>query len=394
MKYNTYKTRLAGQSFPYACLDKELFYQNIATNLKRSGDKKIRIASKSIRCTEVMRMILDYDQQFQGVMTYHGREALFLLQESFDDLLMGYPIVELPLLHQLGEAVKKGKTICLMADHENHLAMINEVGVALKTPMPVCLDIDLSDNYPGLRFGVWRSSLTSVDALASLLAKLPQFPYVRIEGMMGYEAQIAGVGDQLVGYQLKSQVIHWLKKRSIPRLQKRRQEAVDLIHAQGIKLRFVNGGGTGSLESTCQEDTVTEVTVGSGFYNSHLFDYYRNFQLQPALFYAIPIVREAVAGVYTCHGGGFIASGGVEASKAPQVYLPDGGILDPLEGAGEVQTPIRFKDKQVKLAIGDPVFLRHAKAGELCERFNQIILLEETGLRELPTYRGQGQSFG
>lgn len=393
-KYNSYKERLAGLSFPYACLDKDLLYQNIATNLSRAGEKKIRIASKSIRCTAVMRMVLEYDEQFQGIMTYHGKEALFLSEQGFDDLLMGYPIGEEALLMQLGEAIKKGKTICLMADHVDHLTLINRVGKTLKLAIPVCLDIDLSDNYPGLRFGVWRSSLTTLNALEVLLDQLKQFPYVQLDGIMGYEAQIAGVGDKVVGNGLKNRAIRWLKQRSIPRVRKRRSEALQLIQKKGYQLRFVNGGGTGSLETTSQEEGVTEVTVGSGFFNSHLFDYYQQFQLQAALFYAIPLVRKPAAGVYTFHGGGYIASGGIEAVKAPRVYLPEDGKLDPLEGAGEVQTPIRFKHKNIDLSIGDPLFLRHAKAGELCERFNELVVLDTKGFKMVPTYRGQGQNFG
>jgi len=40
------------------------------------------------------------------------------------------------------------------------------------------------------------------------------------------------------------------------------------------------------------------------------------------------------------------------------------------------------------------VYFRHAKAGELCERFASLHLLEgERILEQAPTYRGEGQSF-
>jgi len=272
--------------------------------------------------------------------------------------------------------------------------MINEVGKKLNVKMPVCVDIDLSDNYPGLRFGVWRSGISNLHQLETFLGHLKQTDYVQLDGLMGYEAQVAGVGDNVVGNTLKNTVVRWLKQRSIKHLRKLREEAVELIASQGHQLRFVNGGGTGSLESTAPEPAVTEVTIGSGFYAPHLFDYYQNFELSPALFYAIPIVRKPTSDVYTCHGGGFIASGGIEQIKAPIVYLPQTGKLDKMEGAGEVQTPIRFGKLGTTLQIGDPIFLRHAKAGELCERFNKIIFLENEGLLEVPTYRGDGQSFG
>ncbi|HET8883170.1 MAG TPA: amino acid deaminase/aldolase, partial [Solimonas sp.] len=74
-------------------------------------------------------------------------------------------------------------------------------------------------------------------------------------------------------------------------------------------------------------------------------------------------------------------------------FLPPGLKLLPLEGAGEVQTPVRLP-KGTRLGLGEPVFFRHAKAGELCERFDKILLLRDGKLvGEAPTYRGQGQCF-
>lgn len=392
--YQYYKERLKGLAYPYAVLDVPLFYKNVQTNMKRAGDKKIRIASKSLRCVHTMKMILDYNAQFKGVMAYHGEEALYLAKEGFDDILMGYPIVSKPLLMAIGKAVKEGSQICMMVDSSVHLQLINEVGRQLKTPMPACIDIDLSDNYPGLRFGVWRSGIANLTDLELLLQQVKKSEYVQLEGVMGYEAQVAGVGDKLAGNGVKNVIIRNLKKQSIKRLRKRREAAIQLIRAEGFQLRFVNGGGTGSLETTSREAVVTEVTVGSGFYNAHLFDNYQSFQLAPALFYAIPVTRKPKPDVYTCHGGGFIASGAIEKTKAPVVHLPLNGSLDKHEGAGEVQTPVRFKKLEFDLQLGDPVFMRHAKSGELCERFNTIHLLDEESITAVNTYRGGQCSFG
>jgi len=162
----------------------------------------------------------------------------------------------------------------------------------------------------------------------------------------------------------------------VKKLQIKRREAVELIQSEGFQLEFVNGGGTGSLESTSQEEVVTEVTVGSGFYNAHLFDNYQNFNLHPALFYAIEVVRKPNPEIYTCHGGGFIASGAIEAAKAPQ------------------ESPIRFKHLKDSIEIGDPIFLRHAKSGELCERFQKLYVLDEKSQFEIATYRGSNCTFG
>ena len=46
------------------------------------------------------------------------------------------------------------------------------------------------------------------------------------------------------------------------------------------------------------------------------------------------------------------------------------------------------------LELGDPVIFRHAKAGELAERFNEYLLVAGDQLvGRAPTYRGLGQNY-
>ena len=271
--------------------------------------------------------------------------------------------------------------------HQEGLALEN-----LSVQIPVCLDIDLSQNYPGLRFGVCRSQVENEKTLLAFLTTLKKTKYIRLDGLMGYEAQIAGLGDFANGNFILDGIVRLLKQRALSKISPWRQKAVSIIQDQDFSLQFINGGGTGSLETTSKV-VVTEVTVGSGFFCPHLFDHYQNFKLHPALFYGLQIVRRPQKNIFTGHGGGVIASGGIDKKKEPIVHLPAGGQLDTNEGAGEVQTPIFFKDSEVALEIGDPVFLRHAKSGELCERFNKLVVLDG-GEKEVLTYRGLRQSFG
>ena len=133
--------------------------------------------------------------------------------------------------------------------------------------------------------------------------------------------------------------------------------------------------------------------MGSGFYSPALFDNYRDFRYLPAAGFAIEVVRRPRHSIYTCLGGGYVASGSAGPEKLPQPFLPYGARLLPLEGAGEVQTPIWYEGTE-QLNIGDPVFLRHAKAGELCERFTHLLLVTNgTVADEVTTYRGDGQCF-
>jgi D-serine deaminase-like pyridoxal phosphate-dependent protein len=134
---------------------------------------------------------------------------------------------------------------------------------------------------------------------------------------------------------------------------------------------------------------VTEITAGSGLYAPTLFDRYAEFTLTPAAMFALPVVRRPSGGVATLLGGGYHASGPAGADRLPEPYLPTGLRLDAREGAGEVQTPV-IGSGAAALRVGDRVYLRHAKAGELCERFDRLYLVSGGQVvDEVPTYRGE-----
>ncbi len=391
--YQYYKEVFRNESMPFAFVDLDLFDANGIALKRRAGIKKVRIASKSIRCTFLLKRIFEMDEQYQGIMAFTAPEAVFLSQQGFDDLLIAYPVWHETHLSAVCEELKKGKKLVLMTDQPAHIKRIQGIAAQHNVEALVCLDVDMSSEYPGIYFGVYRSSVNNVEKATKYLKAIKKSSNVRLVGVMGYEAQIAGLGDNAPGKQVMNGVIKRLKKRSIVELANRRAAIVRLIQDKGIELDFVNGGGTGSLETTREEELVTEVTVGSGFYSPGLFDNYTQFHHAPAAAYAIEVVRRPRKDIYTCSGGGYVASGAVGKDKAPVPYLPKGVELTANEGAGEVQTPIVYKGSE-KLKLGDPVFLRHSKAGELCERFNTLLLVSRGEIVErVPTYRGQGKCF-
>mgnify|MGYP002713010343 CR=1 FL=1 len=392
-RYQQYKKAFAKQPMPFAFVDMDLLDANIAQVLTRSGDKKIRVASKSVRSVAIVRYILASDTRFQGLMCFTAPEAVWLAEQGFTDLLVAYPTWEPTHITAVCHAIQQDQQITLMVDSEAHLSHIAAIAQKENVVVPLCLDLDMASDYGPIHFGVWRSAVRDVDTAVSLARQIADSPHLMLAGVMGYEAQIAGLGDANAQQKVMSRLIRTLKGRSIPEIAKRRGAIIETIQAEGIDLRFVNGGGTGSLHTTSQETAVTEVTAGSAFYAPLLFDHYRDFQFEPAAGYAIQIVRQPKPNIYTCLGGGYSASGQTGADKSPQPYLPQGATLDSNEGAGEVQTPIEY-DGSENLQLGDPIFMRHAKAGELCERFTQLLLLRNGRILEaVTTYRGDGQCF-
>ncbi len=391
--YAYYKDVFDGYPMPFAYLDLDLLEQNIRDVVAHAGDKKVRLASKSLRSVSVIKRILAASPTFQGVMSYTALEAVYLASQGIDDLLIGYPTWHADDIAAVARATSEGAHITLMIDSIEHVEQVEKVASTHGVRLPLCLDIDMATQFPGLHFGVWRSTLRTPEQARPVIERILTSSHVWLDGLMGYEAQIAGVGDNVAGQALKSMLVRQLKRYSLREIVARRTALVELVASYGQPLRFVNGGGTGSLHTTRMEPAVTEITVGSGFYSPTLFDSYRDFRYQPAAGFAIEIVRRPSPSRYTCLGGGYIASGGTGPEKQPRPYLPTGARLDPIEGAGEVQTPVRYKGT-IPLTLGDPIFMRHSKAGELCERFPHLLLVSDGTIKgKYTTYRGDGQCF-
>ena len=391
--YIRYSRILEGRNLPAALVDMDLVDANIRQVLAKAGPKSVRIATKSLRCEPLIRYILASDSRFQGLMCYTLPEALWLAERGFADILVAYPAAGRSELALAARSAAAGRPITLMADSYEHLDRIEAAAEAENTVVPVCLDLDLSSDFGALHFGVHRSGLKSSGPLVALARRAADSPRLAFDGIMGYEAQIAGLGDSVPGAGLKNAVVRLLKRLSIRELRNRRASVLDALRNAGLEPRFVNGGGTGSLTRSAEEPGLSEVTAGSAFFAPALFDNYRDFRFEPAAFYAVPIVRRPAGTIYTCLGGGYIASGVAAGDKSPKPYLPAGAALDPNEGAGEVQTPVHYSGP-IELGLGDPVFFRHAKAGELCERFLMLNLVRgEKIVDEVPTYRGEGKCF-
>ncbi|UZE96605.1 amino acid deaminase/aldolase [Alkalimarinus alittae] len=400
MNYLGYKNTLQGQTLPLAYVNLDYLEKNARAILDRAGDMPVRVVSKSLRSVDIIKRLLSFSPRFQGVMCFHPDEAAFLAEQGLDDLLVAYPSMQASAIESACKATLSGKTIVLMVDSPEHVELIARIAKQLGVVQPVCMDVDMSTSFPGIYFGVRRSPITTPDKAVKLYRTITKNASVKLDGVMGYEAQIAGVGEKTPGKELQNKAVPWLKRISIPILTRRRVSVVRALEQAGACLRFVNGGGTGSIDSTQLDPSVTELAVGSGFYSPHLFDYYNDFNYLPAAGFALEVSRNSGDGYVTCSGGGYIASGGVGIEKAPKPYLPEGFVLDENEGAGEVQTPLKRAPKKQSqnitsaLAHGDPVLFRHSKAGELCERFNELLLIKNGEVVDkCLTYRGHGKSF-
>jgi D-serine deaminase-like pyridoxal phosphate-dependent protein len=389
-RHRYYRQAIAGHPLPLAFVDLDAFDHNAGVLAGLAGGKPVRVATKSLRCVALLRRVLARSPGFAGLMAWAIPEAAFLCQQGFDDILVAYPSAQPGELRLAAELVASGKQVCVTVDSPAHLDVAAAAAAALNVRLPVCLDLDVSTDYRLLYFGTQRSPVRTAGQLHALAQEVIARPALRLDGVLAYEGQLAGLPDDVPGAGARSAVVRLLKRDSGRRLRQRRQVGVAGVRALAGGLRFVNGGGTGSLAATTADASVTELTAGSGLYAPTLFDGYRGLDLQPAAAYALAISRLPEPGIYTCHGGGYPASGPAGRDRLPLPWLPAGAALLATEGAGEVQTPVRYHGP-VPLAPGDPMFFRHAKAGELAERFASLHLIAGGRIvDQVPTYRGDG----
>lgn len=397
-RYDRLHRLLEGERLPCALVDLDAVDFNIDQLLRplAARGKGLRVASKSIRCVELLRHVVHAGgEQVRGVMGFSVEEAAFLVERGFDDVLVAYPSVQSSDSALLAELNAREVRVSIIVDSELQVQRLGAAGVERGSEIPLVVELDLS--YRPLRgavhLGVRRSPLRTAQSVVELARHIESQPGVAFWGVMGYEAHVAGMGDANPFTRAMNPLKKLVKRLSLGPIEKERATVARLLRECGIELHLFNGGGTGSIFTTSAEDAVTEVTVGSGFVCSHLFDYYESLALRPALLFVLQVVRNSDPDYVTCHGGGYVASGEPGLDRLPLPYLPPGLRLTRFEAAGEVQTPLRLPPGR-SLAPGDPVFFRHSKAGELAERFNEYLLVRgDEIVARVPTYRGEGMCF-
>jgi D-serine deaminase-like pyridoxal phosphate-dependent protein len=388
---------LAGIPLPAACVDLDAFDANIDRLFApvRAAKKRVRIASKSVRSPALMKHIAERGGDLViGYMTASASETAYYAENGVRDLLLAYPTVQPSDAALLASANRHG-TAAVVVDDEAQLAALADAARAAQTTIPIVLDIDTSWRPVGPRIhvGVRRSPLREPADVVALARRVVAHDALRFHGLLGYEAQIAGLPDRPHARRWSNPLVREMKRGSRPAVADQRARVVAALVAAGLAPAIVNGGGTGSVAWSSTDAALTEVAIGSGFLVGHLFDRYAGLALEPAIAFALQVTRRPTPGIVTCFGGGWPASGASGPDRLPLPVWPHGATLLGAEGAGEVQTPVVLP-RGTDLALGDAVLFRPAKSGELAERVAEYHLVRgERVVGTAPTYRGLGRTF-
>ncbi|WP_210443140.1 amino acid deaminase/aldolase [Nocardioides sp. SYSU D00065] len=377
---------------PIAVVDLDAFDANADDLARRAGGKPVRVASKSLRVPALIERALAHPG-FSGVLAYTVAEALWLHETGVsDDIVVAYPSVDAAALRRLTASPSAAAAITLMVDDPAHLDAIDATRSSRAVPVRVALDVDAGLRLGAQHVGPKRSPLFDTADVVAMARCVVEREGFRLVGVMTYEGQVAGVQDRVPGQRARSAVVRRLKQASMAQLTARRREIAAAL-AQVADLEFWNGGGSGSVEATAADDAVTEIAAGSGLLVPGVFDHYASFEPRPAAFFGLRVTRRPTAAIATVHGGGLVASGPTGADRSPLPWAPPGLRLTGLEGAGEVQTPLTGHPA-ASLGIGDLVWFRHAKSGELFEHVRDVHLVRgESVTGVVPSYRGCDRAF-
>ena len=390
-RWRRYRALTRGEALPCALVDLDAFEANVRALVEplRGSGKTLRVATKSVRCPDLVRRVMELAGPVaHGLMTYTAAETAYWADAGQQDLLLAYPVARPAEAGVVARTNAGGAVAAVVVDGPEHLELLAHAAREAGTVVPVVLELDVAWRPLGsvVHVGVRRSPLREPADVVALARRAAATAGLRFHGVMAYEAQLAGVADA-------GAAVRAMKAASHADVLKVRAAVAKALTQAGLAATVFNGGGTGTLAACAREDALTEVTAGSGFLDSHLFDNYRGLALEPAAYFALAVVRRPDARHVTCHGGGYVASGGAGRDRLPVPALPPGLRLLGLEGAGEVQTPVEV-GPDVMLELGDPVFFRHAKAGELAEHFKEYLLVRADRIEaRAPTYRGLGQCF-
>ncbi|MGO3328302.1 alanine racemase [Gordonia sp. (in: high G+C Gram-positive bacteria)] len=392
--------RHAGLDSPVIALDLDALEDNIDDLRRRANGVPIRVASKSLRVRSMIDRVLDRDG-FAGVLAYDAAEAHWLATESeIGDVLLGYPTCRREALASLLVDEQACSRVTLLVDDPGHLDLVDSILRPEQRPrVRVAIDLDASLRVAGGRvhLGVRRSPVHTVSQAVALARTIESRDGFRLVGVMSYEAQVAGVGNDVEGKAATNAAVRAMQAVSMRELRHRRGAVISALR-RITDLEFVNAGGTGSLEETSKDSSVTDIAAGSGLFGGHLFDNYRHFHPAPAMAFGLDVLRRPADGMITCGGGGWIASGPPGLDRLPKPVWPEGLQYVDTESAGEVQTPLAG-DAADELSIGDRVWFRHTKSGEVCERSERVALIQRDARGDthvvdvVPTYRGEGKCF-
>ena len=248
----SFKRLLDGEALPAALIDLDALEANAAVLIAKMGASGVtmRVATKSIRHIGLLRRLLEIGgSQFRGLMCYTAREAAFLADQGFDDLLIAYPVGRRDEAEIVASLSARGVRLWATIDSAAHVGVLAEAAKTHNTTVHSCLDVDMTWRALGQHFGVRRSPVRGADPALEIGEVIAKTDGVVLTAVLGYEAAVAGMADVTPGSKMLDPVRQMIKSRSRTVATQRRHEVVSALRASGHAIDVVNGGAPAAWPS-------------------------------------------------------------------------------------------------------------------------------------------------
>ena len=356
----------AGVAGPALVIDRPRLEANIGAVRAALAPTRqsLRVVSKSLPAPALLGAVLD-GVGATDLMVFNG----IMLDEMLAfrpgaDILLGRPLPAAQVADFVRRHANNPAPAARpqwLADSAQRLEQYGEIAAAAGAPMRINLEFDV---------GLHRGGLADLAALSEAVDRVLADPNLRLSGLMGYDAHVAGAASPAA---------------EMARVLERYGAAVRLL---GEKLGDLSGltlntAGSPTFALHRDDPWATEVAVGSAFVKPTHYDLPSLTDLRPAAFLAQPVLkvmdpaifprREALTEAYNAldpnSRRGFFIYGGYDDGRP---VSPPGIRFSPIWGGrGMLEGSAR-----VDLAVDDVVFLRPTESEGVLLRFGDIAVYD------------------
>jgi len=269
-------------AFPCLVVDLDALDHNISL-IKASQTRgfDVRLVAKSLPCPS----LIDYITKATGITRIMSFHLPFLCQliENFPemDFLLGKPMPTSAL--KRFNAWRKADApqnfvpqdqLHWLIDSQNRLDQYAGFAEQSREPLSICLEIDI---------GLHRGGFSPNKAFENAIKQIQSHPYLKLSGLMGYEAHLAKIPEAF-----------GIKQHFRQRSRRIYQQCRSIISGQGMEPEglILNSGGSQTFTEFESQETENELAIGSALLKPSDFDLNSLKNFQPACWIATPVLKE------------------------------------------------------------------------------------------------------
>jgi len=357
---------------PALLLDRKAFESNLkkmVDHVKRDGIA-VRPHAKTHKCPVIAKRQLELGAV--GICCAKVGEAQVMADAGISEIHITSPVVTKEKIDPVVAMAKDHSGIMIVIDNAEVADKFNAAAKKAGVTLKVLIDLDTGTRRTGIALG--QPSLELAQHITKKCTSLS------LEGLQSY----AGHLMHITGHEKR-------KERSIETMGLA-LETKALIEKNGIPLKILSGGGTGTFDIDSSISGVTDLQVGSypfmdvqyreiGDADGEVFDYF-----EPSLFVLVTAISKPVEALITVDAGykSFAAEDSI-----PEFVDHDGLVY---HWGGDEHGIIEIKDPSTPFNLGDKAKLLVSHCDPTVNLYDVYHVVEDGHVTELWPIAARGKS--